>query len=135
MPEYPCSKCGVVFHARVALRDHDCKLPAVDSSMADDTLRAISSYLGMGGCWDTEPLDYDEMQKRIVEGIDSIIRIQTDKIALDARRYRRLQVLGCAPSTSPALDNGTVLCFTNLDKFVDDDISAQPSRGDVPIFG
>lgn len=51
--------------------------------------------------------------------------------ALDAKRYRRLQVLGCAPSTSKQLENGTVLCFTNLDEFVDADIKAVPSRGEA----
>lgn len=49
----------------------------------------------------------------------------------DARRYRRLRVLGCAPMGSPNLGDGTVLCFTNLDKFVDDDRAAHPSRGEA----
>lgn len=52
-------------------------------------------------------------------------------ILQDAKRYRRLQVLGCAPGTSKQLKNGTVLCFTNLDDFIDDDISAHPSRGEA----
>lgn len=31
---------------------------------------------------------------------------------------------------SKNLDEGTVLCFTNLDKFVDEDMRVQPSRGE-----
>lgn len=55
----------------------------------------------------------------------------SDEDRLDAARYRRLRVLGAAPSTSPHLEAGTVLCFTNLDTFIDDDIAAQPSRGEA----
>lgn len=54
-----------------------------------------------------------------------------DTLLRDARRYRRLRVLGCAPSTSQQLHSGTVLCFTNLDYFVDLDLSAHPSRGEA----
>lgn len=56
-----------------------------------------------------------------------------DEALLDACRYSRLRVLGCAPSTSPQLANGTVLTFTNLDKFVDEDIKNQPSRGESSL--
>lgn len=59
---------------------------------------------------------------------DEVARLR--KCELDAKRYRRLQVLGCAPSTSKQLENGTVLCFTNLDEFVDADIKTLPSRGE-----
>lgn len=48
----------------------------------------------------------------------------------DARRYRRLQVLGAAPFGSDELEHGNVLRFTNLDVFVDGDIAAHPSRGE-----
>lgn len=51
--------------------------------------------------------------------------------AQDAARYRRLRVIGCAPSYSTALDDRVVLRFYNLDKFVDEDIAAHPSRGEV----
>lgn len=54
-----------------------------------------------------------------------------EDVARDARRYRRLQILGCAPGTSKNLENGTVLCFTNLDSFVDDDLKWHPSRGEA----
>jgi hypothetical protein len=56
-----------------------------------------------------------------------------DEALLDARRYWRLRVIGCAPSTAPQLKNGTVLTFTSLDKFVDEDIENQPSRGESEL--
>jgi hypothetical protein len=43
---------------------------------ADNVLRSISSYLGQGGMWDTENLDYDEVEKRIKEGIDAIVEVE-----------------------------------------------------------
>lgn len=49
----------------------------------------------------------------------------------DARRYRRLQILGAAPYGSRQLENGTVLCFTNLDAFVDADLKRMPDRGEA----
>lgn len=48
----------------------------------------------------------------------------------DAERYRRLRVLGCAPHGSSLLDNGQVMRFTSLDKFVDHDLTYYPSRGE-----
>jgi hypothetical protein len=50
--------------------------------------------------------------------------------ARDAARYRRLQILGCAPSGSTELKLGLLMRFTNLDAFVDADIKAHPSRGE-----
>lgn len=50
--------------------------------------------------------------------------------ALDAKRYRRLRVLGCAPDTSRYLHEGSVITFTTLDAFVDYDIETHPSRGE-----
>lgn len=52
-------------------------------------------------------------------------------IVRDAARYRRLQVLGCAPAYSTSLDSRTVLRFTNLDEFVDLDMKHNPSRGEA----
>ena len=43
---------------------------------ADDTLRSLSSYVGQGFCADTENLDYDEMEARIKEGIDGLLKSQ-----------------------------------------------------------
>lgn len=50
---------------------------------------------------------------------------------LDAKRYRRLQILGCAPYGHETLEKGLVLRFTNLDKFIDEDIKHHPSRGEA----
>lgn len=51
----------------------------------------------------------------------------------DGVRYRRLRLLGCAPTESENLKNGTVLRFTNLDRFVDADLVNYPNRGDKPF--
>lgn len=50
--------------------------------------------------------------------------------ARDAARYRRLQILGCAPYGSEQLIASTVLRFQGLDAFVDADLLAHPSRGE-----
>lgn len=49
----------------------------------------------------------------------------------DARRYRRLRILGAAPGGSRHLDNGTVITFTGLDEFLDEDLRRTPSRGEA----
>jgi hypothetical protein len=54
-----------------------------------------------------------------------------ERDALDARRYRRLRVLGCAPTGSRHLEHGEVMCFTTLDAHIDGDIAVHPSRGEV----
>jgi hypothetical protein len=51
--------------------------------------------------------------------------------ALDARRYRRLQILGCAPAYTEHLEKGNVMRFSNLDAFVDADLKTVPSRGEA----
>jgi hypothetical protein len=48
----------------------------------------------------------------------------------DEQRYRRLRILGAAPGGSKQLEGGTVLCFQNLDDYLDADIAAHPSRGE-----
>lgn len=51
----------------------------------------------------------------------------------EARRYRRLRVIGCAPGTSQLhLSSGTVLRFTNLDAFIDADLTRRPPRWEAP---
>lgn len=52
-------------------------------------------------------------------------------LVADAKRYRRLRVIGVAPSSTKQLENRTCLTFTNLDEFVDSDLAIQPSRGEV----
>lgn len=54
---------------------------------------------------------------------------------LDAIRYRRLRVLGCAVMNTPNLPGGNVSRFTNLDEIVDNDLRAQPSRGEAEPDG
>lgn len=49
----------------------------------------------------------------------------------DAMRYQRLRILGCAPSYTKHLEDGSVLRFTNLDEFVDADLKTVPSRGEA----
>lgn len=49
----------------------------------------------------------------------------------DARRYRRLQILGCAVMDTRQLAEGSVSRFSHLDKIVDDDLKARPSRGEA----
>lgn len=49
---------------------------------------------------------------------------------LDARRYRRLRVLGVAPDGSKHLEEGRVMRFTNLDEYTDRDLRFMPSRGE-----
>ena len=51
--------------------------------------------------------------------------------ALDARRYRRLRVLGVAPSGSKHLEESNVMRFTNLDQYTDRDLRFIPSRGEA----
>jgi hypothetical protein len=53
------------------------------------------------------------------------------EIIRDARRYRRLQVLGCAMAETPQLEAGSVVRFTGLDEVVDRDLAAHPSRGEA----
>jgi hypothetical protein len=57
------------------------------------------------------------------------VKVSDDSV--DAARYRRLRVLGVAPAYTEHLNNGDVLRFTNLDEFIDRDISWTPSRGEA----
>lgn len=60
------------------------------------------------------------------------IAVKADnKVLLDARRYRRLQILGAAPFGSDNLFAGTVLRFQGLDAFLDADLKSQSSRGEA----
>lgn len=56
---------------------------------------------------------------------------EIDSLRVDARRYHRMRVLGCAPYMSRQLGHGSVLRFTGLDSFIDADIKAYPSRGEA----
>lgn len=56
---------------------------------------------------------------------------ERDGLRRDARRYRRLRVLGCAPYGTTHLGTSTVMRFSNLDEHVDADIDVHPSRGEA----
>ncbi len=58
--------------------------------------------------------------------VDEVTKAKQESAALkeDARRYRRLRVLGCAPAGTKQLEAATVLRFTNLDGFVDSELDA-----------
>lgn len=55
----------------------------------------------------------------------------SEDIIRDAKRYRRLQILGCAVMDTPQLDSGTVVRFTGLDEIVDADLKSVPTRGEA----
>ncbi len=56
--------------------------------------------------------------------------------ATDARRYRRLRVLGVEiPNLQPAADGIGLKCFQNLDDVVDTDIRRNPTRGEAAKDG
>lgn len=49
---------------------------------------------------------------------------------VDARRYQRLRILGCAPMGHSVLERGLVIRFQTLDEFIDRDIEMYASRGE-----
>ncbi len=67
-----------------------------------------------------------DMQENVLEEAET-----AKKDSLDARRYRRLRVLGVAPDGSKHLQEGNVMRFSNLDEYVDRDIRFMPSRGEA----
>jgi hypothetical protein len=80
-----------------------------------------------------------EPEKQFFDMADAILalftppagRLEVGTDALDARRYRRLRVLGCAVMDTPQLDAGTVVRFTGLDEIMDQDLERYPSRGEA----
>lgn len=126
-----CWKEGVeTIPLRVA---HDDIILALEDKLetADGMLRSLSSWLGAGGYSGSEDINYEDMEKRIRDGVDMFISGAIAREKLDAARYRRLQILGAAPGGSNNLEEGTVLRFAALDSFVDDDIQNMPSRGEA----
>lgn len=73
---------------------------------------------------------YERRVQLIQQALEDAAR-RTERDTIDARRYRRLQILGCAPYGSRNLDNGTVLRATGLDDFVDADMAVHSSRGEA----
>ncbi len=68
-----------------------------------------------------------DMQHSRIVGLEKKLAAQQP----DCARYARLRVLGAAPMDSLALSSGTVMRFQSLDAFIDEDIRAYGSRGEV----
>jgi hypothetical protein len=68
--------------------------------------------------------------KAAAEQYDAL-RLRVEELERDAKRYRRLRVVGVAPYNTPELERGFVLRFTNLDEFMDAEFLAHPSRGEA----
>ena len=56
--------------------------------------------------------------------------LELESVKRDAKRYRRLRVIGVAPYGTRELEHGLVGRFTNVDEFVDKDIADYPTRGE-----
>jgi hypothetical protein len=65
--------------------------------LADETLRSISSYVGQGRMDGVENLDYDDVEKRIKEGIAHICQVE------ESRRESLTQQLAAANAKIDAL--------------------------------
>ncbi len=55
---------------------------------ADDVLRGLSLWLGQGGCWDTEVLNYPEMDARIRQGFDVIQTVEWNRMEAELTALR-----------------------------------------------
>jgi hypothetical protein len=53
-----------------------------------------------------------------------------EQMKIDAARYQRLRILGCAPAETDLLSAGTVIRFQGLDSYLDEDIRIHQSRGE-----
>lgn len=68
---------------------------------------------------------------RTVISADTVWRsAQTDLFTQNSARYERLRILGVWINGP---ENRSLLCFQNLDEFVDADIKLMPSRGEAKI--
>ncbi len=130
--QYQCLRCG---HDS---RTHECEQIAhakmVDLQRALDAerekVKGLEALL-VGFDGQDEVIEMEKSAYYALRDKLATLQAQLRQVGEDARRYRRLQVLGCAPSTSKQLENGTVLCFTNLDEFVDAALNAASSRGEA----
>lgn len=115
-------------------RQRCAEVDAAKGTPMPDLLARVQSYLGNGGLFNPEAMDHTKVRDLVMD-LAAVVMSPADApaadVVRDARRYRRLQILGCAPSTSSQLDQGTVLAFTNLDAFVDEDLRVHPSRGEA----
>jgi hypothetical protein len=81
----------------------------------------------VGGTGTEGPRAHEDLRDRELRTVAERLA----QVERDAKRYRRLQILGCAPYGSQRLAQGTVLRFTGLDAFVDDDLRRHASRGEA----
>ena len=70
-------------------------------------------------------LDYTQSGKVTGPMIERVAELEKD-----AKRYRRIRILGAAVGETKQLAQGTVLRFQSLDGLLDKDISVFPSRGE-----
>lgn len=117
-------------------REREEAAAALEADLAKaraDSARWCQQHESMAGFLEkmTEAHDRARAEKAAADQALLEARAELDKLRADADRYARLRVLGCAPGGSPHLEDGNVLCFTNLDAYVDTDIAAHPSRGEA----
>ena len=91
------------------------RVEALEEAPAEEVLRGLASYLGVGG-YNADKVDADVFDRKIRDGIDMLVKPWVD----DANRYRKLRRVGAAPAGTIALDNGTVFVSTNLDRWADE---------------
>jgi hypothetical protein len=94
-----------------------------EESPAEDALRALACWLGVGG-YNAPTVDAEVFKRKIMAGVSMLA-----EGVPDALRYRALRELGAAPSDWRGLTEGLVLRFTNLDEHCDAWLRA---RGKLP---
>lgn len=80
---------------------------------ADDVLRGLASYLGVGG-YDPK-LTPAQLDKIVRGGIDTAAK----PLEIGWRRYNKLRSIGAAPNGTLHLERGLVMVATNLDAWLD----------------
>lgn len=117
-------------------------LESVDRSVEEETQQVISLIFGFDtairriaselqvACYGVDGPRGGHTADAIVESIKKL-KAKCEADSINAKRYERLRVLGCALGGSTQLESGIVSCFTNLDDLVDADLAAHPSRGEA----
>lgn len=82
---------------------------------AEEVLRGLASYLGVGG-FNAETVDADVFDRKIRDGIE----ILTAPLRQGWQRYLKLRSIGAAPNGTLHLQKGLVMVATNLDAWVDE---------------
>lgn len=133
-PPLPAAMTTPSLSAGESLRGQGHASPDIDYGCnADDPESAIAVILDNAQTATRVMHELDGLGFEIVckAGPTSLSLADDGKLVQDARRYRRLQVIGCAPMGSGQLALQQVLRFTNLDEFIDRDLKACPSRGEA----